>query len=105
MASIMLEIVAERLFSLKEWEVGLFNEEPVIEAEAESCRRAPHIRPLAADDRQQMLAFARALPEEDLLFLNETSPSRPRWMPGSRRLWRAACSRSWIGKTTPLSAT
>ncbi len=70
MASIMLENRGgERLFSLKEWEVGLFNEEPVIEAEAESCRRAPHIRPLAADDRQQMLAFARALPEEDLLFL------------------------------------
>ena len=31
--------------------------------------RTLFLRPLAADDREQLIAFARALPEDDLLFL------------------------------------
>ena len=46
--------------------------------------RSVELHPLAAGDREHMVAFARALPEDDLLFLQrETSPSRPRWKRGS----------------------
>jgi L-amino acid N-acyltransferase YncA len=71
MASIVLETRGgERLNSWPEWETGFFQEEPAITAEAAPRRRTSGIRPLAAEDREPLLTFARALPEEDLLFLD-----------------------------------
>ena len=71
MGSIMLENRRGKGLpsSLQEWEVGRFDKKQAVEAEVRSRLPVSGIRPLAAEDREPVIAFARDLPEDDLLFL------------------------------------
>ena len=70
MGSMTLENrVGNRLFSLQERKVGLFKKKQCSGAKASSRLQKSRIRPLAAEDRDPLITFVGALPEEDLLFL------------------------------------
>ena len=66
--------------------------------------RTVDLRPLATEDREQMIAFARALPEDDLLFLERdiTQPAEvDAWI---KEALEGRLVTLWLGKTTSLSA-
>ena len=79
MGSMMLENrVAKRLLSLQERKVGLFKKDQAVEAEAPSRLQKSGIRPLAAEDRDQLIRFAALSPRRTCFSSNETSPIWPR---------------------------